>query len=158
LKPLTNLVADTILTNDRPEIAPLNFESITASKARPSMASRRTTRATSASDVGGPALSATHSQTRSTTGKATPAKRNSNGPKSTVSTSKPKSKKPKLPKAGLKGNSAYGTNNELNPTQLEALVDEEYQDKIMGDLLNSGQNLPQVAEELERDDESDHSR
>jgi len=97
----------------------------------------------------------THSQVRSTTGKATPAKRNTRGPKSAVSTAVPKTRKTKLPKVGLKGNSAYGTNNEVNPTQIGGLGGQESQDKIMGDLLNSGQNLPRLAEEDEEDENED---
>jgi len=125
------------------------------------MSTRRSTRATSTSDVGGPASSVTHSQLRSTTGKATPAKRNTRGAKSAVSTTSTNPKKPRLPKVGVKGNSAYGTNNEVNPTQIGGLEGQESQEKIMGDLLNSGQNLTRVAEEDEEDryeDEDDYSK
>jgi len=80
---------------------------------------------------------------------STPAKRNARAPKSTTSTSKSKSK---LPKVGTKGTTAYGTNNEVRPAQIHANEGKESHEDILEDIL--GTKLHNVTEEDEEEEAS----
>lgn len=114
------------------------------------MSTRRTTRASSktpsavGSAVGKPTALNDMPNTPS-------SKRNTRGATSNVSTAKLN-----LPSGvGVRGNSAYGTNNNRAPAKIRKLDNKASQDAIVGGLLGTNPSLPHVDEEDEDDDEDE---